>query len=58
MIIIIVLMQQLCQKVSKETDFSFIHQALILGYSDTFHPDRKHGQMGNWMQKVSLETMI
>ena len=50
--------QQLCQKISKGTDFSFIHQALVPGYGHNCAPDKKQDQMGNRMQKVTLGTMI
>lgn len=43
MVIITILTQQLCQKISKGTDLSFIHQ--VPGYGRTSYLDKKQDQV-------------
>lgn len=47
--------QQLCQKISKGTGFSFIHQALVPGFGHTVHLDKKQDQWETGCRSRPLE---
>lgn len=48
--------QQLCQKISKGTGFSFTHQALVPGFGHTVHLDKKQDQWETGCRRWPLKN--